>query len=166
MDSFVPRIRLVAILALIAVSLITSANAALAQVESRPHLTTEGARMALDAALEDARTNEWNVAIAVVDAGGHLLAFERMDGAHLASIDIAIEKARTAVRFKRSTKLLEDAVAGGRLALLTLDIAAFEGGLPLYHDGHVIGAIGVSGVTPQQDGLIAAAGVEAVSGEQ
>lgn len=134
------------------------------QVESRPHLTSDGARAVLDAALEHARANEWNVAVAVVDAGGHLLAFERMDGTQIASIDIAIEKAGTAVRFKRSTRLLEEAIAGGRLALLTLDIAAFEGGLPLYHDGQLIGAIGVSGVTPQQDGMIAEAGSAALTG--
>jgi glc operon protein GlcG len=87
-----------------------------------------------------------------------------MDETQIGSVEIAQEKARTAVRFKRPSKALEDAVVGGRMALLRLPGATpVEGGIPLMADGKLIGAIGVSGVTSQQDGQIAAAGVAALA---
>jgi uncharacterized protein GlcG (DUF336 family) len=98
--------------------------------------------------------------IAVVDDGGHTIYLEKMDGTQMGSIVIAQEKAAGAVRFKRPTKALEDAVAGGRNAVLALPGAVpVEGGVPIMIDGVLIGAVGASGGTSQQDGVVAAAGV-------
>jgi glc operon protein GlcG len=150
-------------LALAVLTLIASAHDVSAQFATRHTLTLEGAEQVAAAAREAAEANGWNVAIAVVDASGDLLYFLRLEGTQPASNDIALEKARTAIRFKRSTKLFEDGITQGRTALLGLDIVPFEGGLPIYHEGHIAGAIGVSGVTPEQDGIIAQAGADAVS---
>jgi glc operon protein GlcG len=149
--------------ALVLPLLLCFAVEATAQTRTVQTLTLEASRQAAAAAGAEARANGWNVAIAVVDAGGELLYFERLEGTQLASIDIAIGKARTAVRFRRSTKAFEDGIAGGRAALLSLDILPFEGGLPIVVDGEIVGAIGVSGVTPAQDGQIARAGVQAIA---
>jgi glc operon protein GlcG len=134
------------------------------QVLSRPMLSLDGAKQVIAAAEAEAVRNDWTVAIAIVDAGGDLLLFHRRDGTQLASIDIAIGKAKTAARFRRPTKALEDAVLGGRAVLLALDdLTPLEGGVPIVIDGEVVGAIGVSGVTSQQDAVIAEAGVRAVT---
>ncbi|MBM3396692.1 MAG: heme-binding protein, partial [Betaproteobacteria bacterium] len=93
--------------------------------------------------------------------GGHLVYLQRMDGTQTGSVDVAISKARTSQAFRRATKVFEDAIAGGRTAILGLDGALpLEGGLPLMLSGQLIGAIGVSGVTSQQDGVIAKAGAD------
>ena len=125
-------------------------------------LTLDEARVIAQAAEQRASQDGWTVAIAIVDAGGHLLHFSRLPGTQIASIDIAIQKAVTAVYYKRPTKAFQDGLMNGNVPLLSLPhFSAFEGGVPIVVDGHVIGAIGVSGVTPVQDGIIAAAGVEA-----
>ena len=127
----------------------------------------ETAKRVAAAAGKEADGNNWPVVIAIVDSGANLVLFHRHDLAQLASIDIAQAKARTAVRMKRPTKLLEDGVtAGGAgLRILALDgVVPMEGGLPILKDGKVIGAIGVSGVTSPQDGQIAAAGLKALEG--
>lgn len=145
---------------------LAAAPAAAGQVAPAPGrvLTLEAARKVASAAGAEARRNNWNVVIAIVDAGGYLVYLERMDGVQLASIEIAIRKARSAALFRRPTKTFEDQLAGGRQAVLALPGAMpFEGGLPIVADGEVIGAIGVSGVTGQQDGQIARAGVEALA---
>lgn len=111
----------------------------------------------------EARKNGWNVVIAVVDDGGHLIYLQRMDDTQYASVEVAPQKARTAIGFKRPSKAFEDAVASGRNAVLGLPIIPLEGGLPLVVDGKMIGAIGVSGVTSQQDGVVAKAGVDALA---
>ena len=127
-------------------------------------LSLEDARKAGAAAAVEAKKNKWNVAIAVVDDGGYLLHFERLDETQVASVDIAIGKARTAVIFKRPSKVLEDAVAGGRTALLALkDLTPLEGGLPILIDGKVAGGIGVSGVKSSEDAQVAKAGVDALT---
>jgi glc operon protein GlcG len=101
--------------------------------------------------------------IAVVDTGGHLVYLERMDNAQIASVRIAIDKARAAVLFRRPTKAFEDAVASGRIGVITLHGAiASEGGLPLIADGKIVGGIGASGGTGQQDGLVAKAGADTI----
>ena len=103
--------------------------------------------------------------IAVVGSSGHLLAFSRMDNAQLASVDISQHKARTAVTFRRPTKAFQDALAANpaNVYLLTLDgIIASEGGIPIVADGKMIGAIGCSGGTGQQDGQACQAGVNAL----
>jgi glc operon protein GlcG len=126
-------------------------------------LSLEDARKAAAKAAAEAKKNGWNVAIAVVDDAGHLIYFERIDETQIASIDIAIGKARTAVNFKRPTKALEDAINGGQYAILTFpNSIPREGGLPIFADGKVVGAIGVSGGTAPEDGQVAKAGVDAL----
>lgn len=126
-------------------------------------ISLDVARKVADAAIAEARKNGWNVAATVVDPAGELVFFERMDNTQSASIVIAQEKARTAAKFKRPSKALEDALAGGRQAILALPGATpVEGGIPLVIDGKIVGAIGVSGVTSPQDGQCAQAGVEAL----
>ncbi len=123
------------------------------------------AKRALAAAQAEAVKNKWNVAIAIVDSGGHLVAYERLDSTQYGSVDVAQEKARTAAAFRRSTKIFQDSVADGGEGLRTLKLPGatpIEGGLPLVIGGKIVGAIGVSGVTSAQDGQIAAAGVAAL----
>jgi len=127
-----------------------------------PALTLDGAKAMVAAAEVEALKNGWNVAIAIVDASGGLVVFHRLENTQPASDMIAIGKARTAARFKRPSRLLEESVAGGRLALLAVDDALpMQGGLPIIVDGHSIGAIGVSGVTAAQDEQVALAGLAA-----
>ena len=120
------------------------------------------AKRALAAAQAEAVKNKWNVAIAIVDSGGHLVAYERLDSTQYGSVDVALEKARSAAAFRRPTKVFQDAVAAGGEGLRLLKLPGgmpSEGGLPLVIGGKIVGAIGVSGVTSAQDGVIAAAGV-------
>ena len=127
-------------------------------------LSLEDARKAGAAAAVEAKKNQWNVAIAVVDDGGYLLYFERIDETQTGSIDIAIGKARTAAYYKRPTKALEDALNGGQYAILTYpNTLPGEGGLPILADGKVVGAIGVSGVKSSEDAQVAKAGVDALT---
>lgn len=126
-------------------------------------LTLEAAKQIAASAHAEAARNKWTMVICVVDDGGHLIYLERMDGTQVASAQVAQEKAATAARFKRPTKALEEAVAGGRTVLLKLPGATpIEGGLPIVVDGAVIGAVGVSGGTSAQDGLVAAAGIAVI----
>lgn len=147
----------------VAVWLVTASLASAAELPSKPALTLEAAKLIATAAQKHAQENEWKVCIAILDDGGHLLYFERMDGVQAGSITVAQKKAASAILFKRSTKVFEEAVAGGRTALLALPGALpIEGGLPIVVDGHVVGSIGVSGVTSQQDGEIGQAGIDAL----
>lgn len=132
-------------------------------MKSKPCLTLEDARRIAAAAEKEAIAQGWNVAIAIVDDGGYLVHFQRLDGTQLGSCDIALAKARTAALLRRPTKLIEEAIAGGRVAMLALPGATpIEGGLPLFHAGELVGAIGVSGVQSAQDGIVAAAGAAAL----
>ena len=115
------------------------------------------------AARRAATENNWNVVIAVVDDGGHLISLERMDGTQKGSVRVAEQKARTAILFKRPTKAFEDMVLQGRPVMMTLpDVICLEGGLPLIRDGVYLGAIGVSGVKSSEDGIVAAQGAAAL----
>jgi glc operon protein GlcG len=115
------------------------------------------------AARAEAQKNKWPVTVAVVDDGGHLLALERLDDCAPISAYIATEKARTAALGRRDTKNYEEMINSGRTALITAPLlTSLEGGLPLVVEGKVIAAIGVSGVKPEQDAQIAAAGVAAL----
>ncbi len=126
-------------------------------------LTLEDANRITAAARQEAASHGWNVVIAVVDDGGHLISLARMDGTQKASVRIAELKAKTAILFKRPTKALEDAVLEGRSVMMTLpDAICLEGGLPLMRDGVHVGAIGVSGVKSSEDGIVAACGVAAL----
>jgi glc operon protein GlcG len=137
--------------------------AAEAQFAARQALTLEGAKRIMAAAEAEAMKNKWTVAIAIVDEAGDLVAFHKVDDTQAGSIDIAIGKARTAARMKRPTKALEDAIAGGRTPLLAVEgLTPLEGGVPITSNGRIIGAVGVSGVTSQQDAQVAEAGIAAL----
>jgi len=124
----------------------------------------ERAEQLVQAAVAEAKKRGWPMNVSVVDPGGNLIAFERMDGAQLASIDIAQHKARTAARFRRETKLFEAAVQNGVNYIVTLDdVIASRGGIPLVEGGKLIGAIGCSGGTGSQDEVIAKAGAALVN---
>jgi uncharacterized protein GlcG (DUF336 family) len=126
-------------------------------------LTLADAERMTAAARRAAVDNNWNVVIAVVDDGGHLISLQRMDGTQKGSVRVAEQKARTAIMFKRPTKAFEDAVLQGRPVMMTMpDAICLEGGLPLVRDGVYLGAIGVSGVLSSQDGVVAAQGAAAL----
>jgi uncharacterized protein GlcG (DUF336 family) len=121
------------------------------------------ASRAVAASLAEARKLNLSVAIAVVDAAGQLVAFERMDNAFPGAIAVSQDKAQSAAMFRRPTKAFQDALAGGGAGLRVLTLRganAVEGGIPLVVDGKLIGAIGVSGGSPEQDGAVAKAGVD------
>jgi len=126
-------------------------------------LSLADARHIAAAAEREAQTNGWAVSIAVCDAGGHALLLQRMDGAPLMSAQVAPEKSRTSVLGGKPSKAFEDMVNNGRYAALSLPIMPLEGGEPIVIDGLVIGAVGVSGVKPDQDAQVARAGVAAIN---
>jgi glc operon protein GlcG len=148
-----------------AACLMTVGTTAASQLPTKRTVTLEAAKRMAAAAEAEARKNNWAVAIAVVDDGGHMLVFHRMDNAKLVTIDIAVRKARTAVYFQGETKGLEEEVTkGGRTALLPIEgFMPLEGGIPLVVEGKVIGAIGVSGVTGEQDAQCAKVGAAALA---
>jgi len=128
-------------------------------------ISLEQAKKAMAGAEAEATKNKWNVAIAVLDSGGHLVVLHRLDGTQLGSIDVAREKAYSAVLYRRPTKVFQDLVGqgGANLRLLRLSGASpLEGGIPIIVDGKLIGAIGVSGVTSEQDAQVAKAGADAL----
>ncbi len=141
-------------------ALLLAVSTTQAQVAATYQLTLEGAQKVMDAAVTYAKANQSpGGSIAVVDAGGHLLLFGRLDGSFPASATVAIEKARTAALFKFESKKLEDAVNGGRDALITVGYTFLQGGVPITYNGQVVGAIGVSGAkSADQDREIATAG--------
>ncbi|MWJ28761.1 hypothetical protein GPM19_11230 [Halomonas sp. ZH2S] len=119
----------------------------------------------LDAAQQEADSNGWPVTIAVSDDGGHLLGLRRLDNAAPMSAYVATEKARSASIGRKETKVFEDMINGGRNAFLSAPLEGMlEGGVPVIIDGQVIGAVGISGVKPDQDAQVAKAGVKAVGG--
>jgi glc operon protein GlcG len=129
-------------------------------------ITWAQAKKVLAAAEAEAQKQEWPVAIAIVDGSGHLVAFARLENTQLGSIEVALQKAKTAALFRRPTKAFEDALAAGgeNIRLLKLPGALpIEGGLPILHNGKVIGAIGVSGVKSTEDAQVAAAGIAALT---
>ncbi|MGH6991456.1 MAG: GlcG/HbpS family heme-binding protein [Stellaceae bacterium] len=129
------------------------------QLANKTVLTLEAAKAVSAAAEAEARKNGWIVSIAVLDDSGRLVHLVRMDGSAPASVDVCQAKGRSAALFKRPTKVFSDAVGGGRVAIMALPGAVpVEGGVPLMSDGQCVGAIGVSGVTSEQDGQIGAAG--------
>ncbi len=132
----------------------------LPQLPTKRVLTLEAAKQIAASANAEAKKNKWNVVIAIMDDGAHLIYLERMDATQIASVVVAQEKAKTAVLFKRPSKALEEAVVAGRNVVMALPGATpIEGGLPIIVDGELVGAIGVSGGTSSQDGMVAAAGL-------
>jgi glc operon protein GlcG len=127
-------------------------------------ITLENAKKATIPALAEAAKNNWTVAVAIVDPGGDLVYYEKMDNTQLGSAHVAIEKARSAALFKRPTKAFQDALAAGGEGLRILGLQGatpVEGGIPLLGDGKIVGAIGVSGATSAQDGQCAKASADA-----
>ncbi len=131
-----------------------------------PAINLEQAKQVMAAAEIEARKNDWNVVIAIVDTGGNLVLLQRLDDTQIASITVAQQKAWSAAGFRRSTKTFEEGVAagpGGARILALHGAMPVEGGLPITINGRIVGAIGVSGVTSQQDGQIASAGLAALA---
>jgi glc operon protein GlcG len=131
-----------------------------------PPISLDRAEAVIHAAVAEAKKRNWKMNVAVTDSGGNLVAFERMDGAMLASIQIAKHKARAAATFRRPTKVFEDGVQLMRLNyLLAFDgIIASRGGIPLIEQGVLIGAIGCSGGTDSQDEVVSKAGAAIIGG--
>jgi glc operon protein GlcG len=129
-------------------------------------INNEQARDAAAAALAEAKKNNWRMAVAVVDPGGHLVYFERLDGTQNASVPLAEGKARTSALYRRPSKVFADQFAAGNTGFMSFPNAArpiaSEGGVPIVVNGKLIGAIGASGGTGQQDGVVATAGANAV----
>ena len=130
-----------------------------------PSVTLEQAKLVLAAGEAEAIKQGWAVAIAIVDTSANLVAFWKRDDTQSGSVMVAQDKARTAALYRRPTKAFQDMVAGGGLGLRVMtmrDVVAAEGGIPLEVDGKIIGAVGVSGVNSDQDGMVAAAGLAAL----
>ena len=128
-------------------------------------ITLDLAKKIVTAAEAEAVKNNWQVSIAIIDSGGHLVMLQKLDNTQLVSIRVSEAKAKTALGFRLPTKMLEDAVAAGGAGtrLLALEeVAPFEGGFPIIVDGKIIGAIGVAGVFSSQDAQVARAGLAAI----
>ena len=128
-------------------------------------VTLDQAKKIAALSVTEAAKNNWKMAIAIVDVAGDLVYFEKMDGTQVASVNIAQDKARSSVRFKRPTKAMQDVLAAGGAGVRFLALQGaipVEGGLPLLIDGKIVGAIGASGGTSDQDGLAAKAGADSV----
>lgn len=156
---------------IVSISLILSifAISAFAQVAEKKSLTLEGARTVISAAKDYARKNNApGGVIAVVDEGGNLMALERLDGTFTAGANISIGKAKTAVMFKRPTKVFEDIIKNGRTSMVALpDFTPLQGGVPIMVDGQIVGGVGVSGaMSAQQDEELAIAGANALSNQK
>ena len=123
-----------------------------------PNITMDAAHKVILAGVADAQAKKLQMAVTVLDTAGNLVAFARVDGTQTASLGIAIDKAKSAVAFRRPTKVFEDALIGGRMAILSLAGAVpIDGGLPLVANNQIIGSVGVSGGTAAEDGQVAAA---------
>lgn len=132
-------------------------------MKTRPALTLEDCRRISAAAEAEANRNKWEVAIVILDDGGHILHAMRTDGATPANLTIATDKARTAALTRRPSKMWEERIAGGRLSMLKMPgILPVEGGLPIIVEGTCIGGIGVSGVASHEDAQIGQAGIDAL----
>jgi uncharacterized protein GlcG (DUF336 family) len=131
---------------------------------SKKSLTLEAAKLMAAAAEAEAARSGWKVVVAVVDDGGHALLVHRIDGTQSSSVPTAIGKARSAVAYKRPTRILEEMINKGRFSFLSAggDPVALQGGLPIEIDGQLVGGIGVSGVKASDDEIVAQAGIDAL----
>lgn len=156
-------------IALVVFIAVLAANAAFGQVADKKTLTLEGARTVIEGAKEYARKNSApGGVIAVVDDGGNLIALERLDGTFTAGANISIGKAKTAVMFKRPTKVFEEIIKNGRTSMVALpDFTPLQGGVPIVVGGQIVGGVGVSGAaSAQQDEELAIAGAESLTGSR
>lgn len=131
-------------------------------MRQRPCLTLEDCRSIAAAAEAEARKNDWQVAIAILDDGGHLLHFHRMDGATPANAEVAVGKGRTAAVTRRASGAWEERIKSGRLSTLGMPVLPVQGGVPIMVDGTCVGGVGVSGVQSHEDEQIALAGAAAL----
>jgi len=131
---------------------------------SKKSLTLEAAKLMAAAAEAEAARSGWKVVVAVVDDGGHALLVHRIDGTQSSSVPTAIGKARSAVAYKRPTRMLEEMINKGRFSFLSAggEPVALQGGLPIEIDGQLVGGIGVSGVKASDDEIVAQAGLDAL----
>jgi len=170
-------LRMLALLGAVALSIVPAIDPASAQapapsaasavaVPYGPPITLDQAKRVMAAAELEAAKNSWQVAITILDSGGNLVMFHRIDNTQLSSATLSEGKARTALQFKRPSKALDDAIANGGAGMRLLavkDITPLEGGLPIVVDGKIIGAIGASGALSAQDSQVAKAGVDALA---
>jgi uncharacterized protein GlcG (DUF336 family) len=154
---------------IVAAALVLTGGVATAQTPPPPPptygmpITLEQAKKVMTGAEAEAKKNNWSMAIIILDSGGNMVMMQKMDGTQLGSVDVARDKAYSAVAFRRPTKAFEDAVSQGgpNIRLLRLTGASpIEGGVPIVADGKIIGSIGVSGASAAQDGQVAKAGVD------
>ena len=131
-------------------------------MKNKPCLTLSDLKKIAAGCEAEAIKNKWEVVIAILDDGGHLLWLQRMDGATPFNAQVAVEKGRSAAVSRRSTKTWEDRIAAGRNAVLNMPVLPIQGGLPIMHQGQCVGAIGVSGVQSHEDEQIAQAGLDAL----
>ena len=142
--------------------LLTIAFPSTAQLATKKALTLEAAKKLAALAESEATKNKWTMVIVIVDDGGNVMYLERMDNTQIGSIEVATQKAKTAISFKRPTKSFEERALAGRNVLLALPgVVPIEGGLPIVVDGQYLGAIGVSGGASDQDGAVAKAALDA-----
>ncbi len=131
-------------------------------MRTKPCLTLEDCRSIAAACEAEAKRNNWNVTIAILDDGGHVLLLTRMDGAAPVTAEIATEKGRSAAIARRSTKVSEDRIAAGRVALLKMPVLPVQGGVPIIVQGECAGAVGVSGMQSHEDEQVCNAGIAAL----
>lgn len=133
-------------------------------MKTKPFLSADDVQRIAEAAKAEALRNQWAVSIAIVDDGGHLLWLQRLDGAAPISAQIAPAKANTAALGRRESKIYEDVINQGRTSFLSAPglHGLLEGGVPVVVDGHVVGAVGVSGVKSSEDAQVAKAGIAAL----
>ena len=161
------RTLLASILVIIMATAIASAQPAPPAPPTTPYgppIGLEAAKKVMAAAEADAVKNNWGMAIAILDSTGHIVMLHRLDNTQYGSIAVAEDKARSALDYRRPTKVFEDLVAQGGIGMRTLAVrgaSPLEGGIPLVVDGKIVGAIGVSGATSVQDGQVAKAGADA-----
>jgi glc operon protein GlcG len=156
--------RSIAVAAAMTLAALSWSGAASAQLLDRKIISLSEAKKMVAASEAEAVKNKWNAVIAVVDESGSLILLHKMDDALPGSVEVAQGKARTAALFRRPTKAFEDGVKGGRNVILKLskDITPVQGGVPVSAGGRVVGAIGVSGMTSEQDEQVAKAGADLV----
>jgi uncharacterized protein GlcG (DUF336 family) len=150
---------------LLVVVLALGAQAAMAQMPNAygANISVDNAKKIAAAALAEARKNNWKMAVAIVDTAGYLVYYEKMENTQLGSADVSIDKARSAVLFKRPTKAMQDGLAAGGAGLRLLRLRGavpIDGGLPLLMEGKIVGAVGVSGEASDQDAQCAKAGAD------
>ena len=157
--------RMTRLLSTITVSVLLFSAATAAAQAPPPYgapISLEQAKKVMAGAEAEAKKNSWPVVIVVLDSGGNLVMLQRLDNAQWGSVEIAKEKARSAVALRRPTKALQDLIAqgGANLRLLNIGFSVLEGGIPIIVDGKIIGSVGVSGVTSAQDAQTAQAGID------